>query len=149
MKVSVISTQEVSNELYPVFNNIGKKAAIDGDILRVGGMFGMEQCVHSGFKEAGGDSTMFLPWRNYLRRDSRNYPPSFEAMRIAKGMYPRWNLIGLKKQSIIACHAQILLGEHCDNPSDVFVTWFDIDTITVRYHLRVCHEFGMLQCGPG
>jgi len=113
-----IGSRQTPDKYCELFTNIGYDLANKDFILRSGGAEGADKAFENGCDFADGMKEIFIPWKGFNRSDSKLYPPSDEAMKLAESFHPAWNNCTPAAKLLHARNGHQILGKDLKSPVD-------------------------------
>lgn len=122
-KYAGIGSRETPGEVLAQMEQLGKRFAEHGWLLRSGGADGADSAFERGCDKAEGKKEIFVPWQNFNKSPSPLWPPSEEAMAIASRIHPAWGNCAWNAKMLHARNVHQVLGPKLDDPVDLVICW--------------------------
>ena len=114
------NSQPVLHSMIEIAVQLGRH----GYRLRSGGATGADSAFERGAQIAHGPAShIFLPWRNFNGNTSPLYPPSDDAVAIAKLVHPAWHKLSDGARLLHGRNSHQVLGKNLNEPSDLLIAW--------------------------
>jgi hypothetical protein len=115
-----IGARELDIPLTLEFIKIGRRLAQEHFILRSGGAEGADTAFEDGCDDGSGQKEIFLPWKGFNHNGSTYILPDPippEIIKIARGIYPRWDKVSEPVRRLHARNVMQILGWDLHSPS--------------------------------
>lgn len=111
-----IGSRRTPDDVLRTMRIIGANLAREGWTLRSGGADGADTAFELGADDANGEKEIYLPWREFNGNKSLLFPPSPEAMQIAKSAHPTWDRLTYGGRKLMARNTHQIMGPHVQPP---------------------------------
>ena len=151
-----IGSRDVPEDIYKLLQALGRKLATQGYALRSGGAVGCDTAFYEGCKEAGGMSTIFVPWSGFNNLFGENIislsdmPSSliYRAEWEARQVHPAFDKLTQGAKKLHTRNIFQILGPTLEKPSAFVVCYAPVQGSSVKGGTRTAVELAKVHGIP-